>query len=67
MNSGAGAVPPSYPDRVDIREIDRSDEDQLRQFWLVGKEAEDAYRPYDFYAPFESARAAYVEGILGHS
>lgn len=55
-------MPPSYPDRVDIREIDRSDEDQLRQFWLVGKEAEDAYRPYDFYAPFESARAAYVEG-----
>ena len=34
----------------------------LRQFWLVGKQAEDAYRPYDFYPPFESARAAYVEG-----
>jgi GNAT superfamily N-acetyltransferase len=47
---------------VEIREIDRSDEDQLRQFWLVGKQAEDAYRPYDFYPPFESARAAYVEG-----
>ena len=27
---------------VDIREIDRSDEDQLRQFWQVGKLAEDA-------------------------
>jgi GNAT superfamily N-acetyltransferase len=47
---------------VEIREIDRSDEDQLRQFWLVGKQAEDAYRPYDFYAPFESARQAYVDG-----
>ena len=34
----------------------------MRQFWLVGKQAEDAYRPYDFYPPFESARAAYVEG-----
>lgn len=52
----------SYPEPVDIREIDRSDEDQLKQFWLVGKDAEDAYRPYDFYPPFESARQAYVDG-----
>ena len=42
-------------------EIDRSDEDQLKQFWLVGKSAEDAYRPYDFYVPWEAARPSYVE------
>ena len=52
----------TYPEPVDIRDIDRSDEDQLRQFWLVGKAAEDAYRPYDFYTPYESARVAYADG-----
>ena len=51
---------------MDIREIDRSDEDQLRQFWQVGKLAEDAYRPYDFYVPWETARTAWVDGRPGY-
>ena len=50
---------------MDIREIDRSDEDQLRQFWQVGRLAEEAYRPFDFYPPWESAHATYVDGRPG--
>lgn len=50
---------------MEIREIDRSDEDQLRAFWQVGKDAEDAYRPYDFYSPWVTARMAYTEGRPG--
>ncbi len=50
---------------MDIREIDRSDEGQLKAFWQVGKDAEDAFRPYDFYVPWATAQLAYVEGRPG--
>ncbi len=55
----------TYADPVEIREVDRSDEDQLKAFWQVGKDAEDAYRPYDFYPPWVTARESYVEGRPG--
>jgi GNAT superfamily N-acetyltransferase len=39
---------------VDIREIDPADEALVHRHWAIGKAAEDASRPYDFYPPWES-------------
>jgi GNAT superfamily N-acetyltransferase len=50
---------------VDIRELDRQDIDALRRFWEIGKAAEDAYRPYDFYVPWETALTTYTQGRPG--
>jgi GNAT superfamily N-acetyltransferase len=50
---------------VDIREIDRSDEAALRRFWEIGRAAEAAARPYDFYTPWEGALARYRNGRAG--
>jgi len=47
---------------VDIREIDLHDEPLVRRHWEVGRAAEAATRPYDFYWPWESARLTYSEG-----
>ena len=47
---------------MDIREIDPHDKDQVRRHWEIGKAAEDASRPYDFYPPWESAWLTYSEG-----
>lgn len=52
---------------MDIRELDRHDEAALRAFWAVGKAAEDASRPYDFYVPWEGARIAYERARPGFS
>jgi GNAT superfamily N-acetyltransferase len=46
---------------VDIREIDRRDEPLVRRHWEIGKAAE-AGRPYDFYAPWETAWLSISEG-----
>lgn len=51
---------------VDIREIDRQDLDALRRFWEIGKVAEAACRPYDFYVPWESALPQYTHARAGH-
>ena len=50
---------------MDIRELDRQDIDALRRFWEIGKAAEDAYRPYDFYVPWETALTTYTQGRPG--
>jgi ribosomal protein S18 acetylase RimI-like enzyme len=50
---------------VDIRELDRKDVDALRRFWEIGKAADDATRPYDFYVPWETALATYTQGRPG--
>ncbi len=50
---------------MDIRELDRQDIDALRRFWEIGKAAEDAYRPYDFHVPWETALTRYTQGRPG--
>ena len=50
---------------MDIREVDRQDVDALHRFWEIGKAAEDAYRPYDFYSPWEGALTTYQRGRPG--
>jgi GNAT superfamily N-acetyltransferase len=45
---------------VEIRDVDRADETALREFWEVGKAAENAARPYDWWTPWEGARVSYV-------
>jgi GNAT superfamily N-acetyltransferase len=47
---------------VDIREIDRRDEPLVRRHWEIGKAAEQASRPYDFYVPWETAWLSCREG-----
>ncbi len=46
---------------MDIRDIDPRDEVLLHRHWEIGKAAEDASRPYDFYVPWETARLSYDE------
>ena len=46
---------------MDIREIDRCDEQLVHRFWEIGKLAE-ASRPYDFYPPWSTAWASYRTG-----
>ncbi len=50
---------------MDIRELDHQDIDALRRYWEIGKAAEDASRPYDFYVPWETALTAYTQGRPG--
>jgi GNAT superfamily N-acetyltransferase len=47
---------------VDIREIDRSDEALVHRHWEIGRDAEAASRPYDFYPPWETAWLTYQTG-----
>jgi GNAT superfamily N-acetyltransferase len=47
---------------VEIRELDRRDQPLVRRHWEIGKAAEDASRPYDFYVPWETAWLSYSEG-----
>ncbi len=47
---------------MEIREIDPRDETLVRRHWEIGKAAEAASRPFDFYVPWESARVTYAEG-----
>lgn len=39
---------------MDIREVDPGDGEALRRHWAIGKAAEDASRPHDFYPAWES-------------
>jgi GNAT superfamily N-acetyltransferase len=45
---------------VDIREVDRTDEQALREFWETGRDAENAARTHDWWTPWEGARVFYV-------
>ena len=45
---------------MEIRDVDRADETALREFWEVGKAAESAARPHDWWAPWEGARVSYI-------
>lgn len=45
---------------MDIRDVDRSDQAALRAFWEVGKAADNAVRPLDWWPPWEAARISYV-------
>ncbi|NUR09005.1 MAG: GNAT family N-acetyltransferase [Nocardioidaceae bacterium] len=47
---------------MEIREVDVHDEPSLHRYWEIGKLADAASRPYDFFAPWESARMSYVHG-----
>ncbi len=47
---------------MEIREIDPRDETLVRRHWEIGKAADAASRPFDFYVPWESARVVYAEG-----
>lgn len=47
---------------MDIREIDPTDTELVRRWWEIGKQAESAYRPYDFYPTWPSAHAQMRNG-----
>ena len=47
---------------MDIREIDQADEALVHRHWEIGKDAEAASRPYDFYPPWETAWLTYQGG-----
>ncbi|MGZ8736171.1 MAG: GNAT family N-acetyltransferase [Nocardioides sp.] len=50
---------------MDIRQLDRRDVETLHRFWEIGKDAENAFRPYDFYVPWESAVGQYTHPRTG--
>jgi GNAT superfamily N-acetyltransferase len=50
---------------MEIRELDVADDAALRRFWEIGKAADNASRPYDFYVPWETALATYRSGRPG--
>lgn len=41
---------------MDVRELDPTDEAELRRFWEVGRDASIASRPYDLWPAWEAAR-----------
>ncbi|MEO5711020.1 MAG: GNAT family N-acetyltransferase [Nocardioidaceae bacterium] len=47
---------------MDIRELDQADEALVHRHWEIGKDAEAASRPYDFYPPWETAWLSYQAG-----
>lgn len=47
---------------MDIREIDQGDEALVHRHWEIGRDAEAAYRPYDFYVQWETAWMTYEVG-----
>jgi GNAT superfamily N-acetyltransferase len=47
---------------VEIREIDQGDESLVHRHWEIGRDAEAAYRPYDFYVQWETAWTSYQVG-----
>jgi GNAT superfamily N-acetyltransferase len=47
---------------VEIREIDPRDETLVHRHWEIGKAAEAATRPFDFYVPWKSAWLTISEG-----
>lgn len=51
---------------MDIGEVDRSDEASLRAFWEVGRAADAASRPHDWWTPWPAARVRLARGRPGH-
>ena len=47
---------------MEIRHIDQSDENLVHRHWEIGRDAEAAHRPYDFYPPWETAWLTYQGG-----
>lgn len=47
---------------VEIRELDPRDETLVHRHWDIGRTAESASRPYDFYVPWETAWLTYANG-----
>ena len=47
---------------MEIREIDQGDESLVHRHWEIGRDAEAAYRPYDFYVQWETAWTTYQVG-----
>ena len=47
---------------MEIREIDRHDETLVRRHWEIGRAADAASRPYDFYVPWETALTSTPRG-----
>ena len=47
---------------MEIRELDPRDEAVVHRHWEIGRAAETASRPYDFYVPWETAWLTYVTG-----
>jgi GNAT superfamily N-acetyltransferase len=47
---------------VEIRELDPRDQALVHRHWEVGRLAELASRPYDFYVPWETAWLTYARG-----
>jgi GNAT superfamily N-acetyltransferase len=47
---------------VEIRELDPQDQALVHRHWEIGKAADEASRPYDFYVPWESAWLTYAAG-----
>ncbi len=47
---------------MEIREIDPADEALVHRHWEIGRDAEAASRPYDFYPPWETAWLTYQGG-----
>jgi GNAT superfamily N-acetyltransferase len=47
---------------VEIRELDPTDEALVHRHWEIGRDAEAASRPYDFYPPWETVRLTVQEG-----
>jgi GNAT superfamily N-acetyltransferase len=47
---------------VEIRELDPRDQALVHRHWEIGKIAESAARPYDFYVPWETAWLTYAGG-----
>lgn len=47
---------------MEIREIDPRDETLVRRHWEIGRAAEAATRPFDFYVPWKSAWVIVSEG-----
>ena len=47
---------------MEIREIDPADKALVHRHWEIGRDAEAASRPYDFYPPWETAWLTYQGG-----
>ena len=47
---------------MEIRELDPADEAFVHRHWEIGRDAEAASRPYDFYPPWETVRLTFREG-----
>ncbi len=47
---------------MDVREIDGGDTPVARRFWEIGRDAEAAYRAYDFFVPWATAKIVLSKG-----